>query len=302
MPLIDSLLFQLNYPLVSIIIPVFNSEKYISETIKSVLTQTYSQFELLIINDGSTDRTIEIVNNFMSDKRINLINKNNEGVSSARNEGIKHAKGKYIALLDSDDIWHKDNLMEKVMFLENSEDYLFVYSDMIAFTESGDETFHKGYEVEKLWTPYLNQKNLPIPGACSNLVFRNTGKYYKNFYFDKNLSTAADQDFVVSLSLEGKGKHIPKPLWKYRVVGTGMSKNISALEKDQLYLINKFINKKLYSGFYQKNTAKSHNYLILAGCFYTNQFNFKKIIMYLFLSLINNPMVVVNRFFNKIGF
>ena len=88
----------------SIIVPCYNVEKYIEKTIKSILTQTFDDFELILVNDGSTDKTKNILDEyFQKDKRINVINKKNSGVSEARNEGIKIAVGKYIYFLDGDD-------------------------------------------------------------------------------------------------------------------------------------------------------------------------------------------------------
>ena len=95
----------------SIIIPLYNKENEMRRTIKSVLAQSYGDFELLIVNDGSTDNSVEIVNEF-NDTRIKLLNQANRGVSSARNYGIKSSKHEYIALLDADDFWGKDYLLK----------------------------------------------------------------------------------------------------------------------------------------------------------------------------------------------
>jgi glycosyltransferase involved in cell wall biosynthesis len=96
-------------PFFSIIITVYNKEAHIEVTLNSVLTQTFQDFEIIVINDGSTDTSLEIVSTF-KDKRIQIINKKNEGASSARNLGIKTSQGNYIALLDGDDIWSPDHL------------------------------------------------------------------------------------------------------------------------------------------------------------------------------------------------
>jgi len=87
---------------VSIILPVFNGEKFIKKAIESVLNQSLNDFELIIINDGSTDSTADIINSF-EDNRIRIINQNNEGPGNARNNGLKIASGDYIMFLDADD-------------------------------------------------------------------------------------------------------------------------------------------------------------------------------------------------------
>ena len=88
--------------LISVVIPVFNAEKYLRETVQSVLNQTYSNFELIAVNDGSTDRSLEILQQ-ITDDRIRIIDKENTGVSDTRNVAIKAARGEYICFLDADD-------------------------------------------------------------------------------------------------------------------------------------------------------------------------------------------------------
>ncbi|MBQ3914697.1 MAG: glycosyltransferase family 2 protein, partial [Paludibacteraceae bacterium] len=96
----------MNNNLVSIITPLYNGERFIAQTIESVLTQTYTEWEMLIINDGSTDKSEEIALSYAEkDNRIRVYSQPNGGSASARNHGIRRAKGRYIALLDSDDLW-----------------------------------------------------------------------------------------------------------------------------------------------------------------------------------------------------
>lgn len=90
-------------PIVSIVVPAYNVEKYMERCIRSVLAQTYDAFELIIVNDGSTDATEAICTSFAKDERIKLISKQNAGVSAARNTGLQHCRGKYIVFLDADD-------------------------------------------------------------------------------------------------------------------------------------------------------------------------------------------------------
>ena len=89
----------------SIVIPLYNKEHTIARTLTSVVAQTYTEFEVVIVNDGSTDNGVEVVNDFTSDSRVRIINQNNQGVSSARNKGVASAKYNYIAFLDGDDEW-----------------------------------------------------------------------------------------------------------------------------------------------------------------------------------------------------
>src|ERR1700752_3531385 len=106
-------------PLVSVIIPVYNGEKYIEQTIRSVLDQTLQDFEIIILNDGSTDSSAEIIKRLQEeDNRIIYIPKPNTGVSDTRNIGISKASGKYLAFLDADDVWTPVNLEKKIIALK----------------------------------------------------------------------------------------------------------------------------------------------------------------------------------------
>lgn len=109
-------------PLISIITPLYNSEKYIRETIESVLNQTYKNWEMLIVDDCSKDNGVKIVNEYvLKDKRIKLFkNEKNEGVSFTRNRAIDLSQGKYIAFLDSDDLWKKEKLKKQILFMEKN--------------------------------------------------------------------------------------------------------------------------------------------------------------------------------------
>ena len=124
--------------IVSIITPLFNSATFIEETIESVISQTYNDWEMIIIDDCSNDGSLEIVKDIAKDDlRIRLISlKNNLGPSNARNEGIKQACGRYIAFLDSDDLWHKDKLEKQIKFMQKNE-YAFTFTGYEKIDEKG---------------------------------------------------------------------------------------------------------------------------------------------------------------------
>ena len=103
--------------LVSVIVPVYNVENYIAQTIESVLQQTYTNFEILVIDDESPDRSVAIIREF-DDPRIKIISQENRGLAGARNTGIRHAQGDYLAFLDSDDLWLPDKLARHVKHLD----------------------------------------------------------------------------------------------------------------------------------------------------------------------------------------
>ena len=130
----------MNEPLVSIILSAYNREKYIKKAIQSVLDQTYKNIELIIIDDGSTDGTKDVVGPYLVHPWVRYIYQKNKGVSVARNNGIKISAGKYIAILDSDDFWcDKDKLKKQIDFLEKNEDYVLVGGGIIKIDKTGKE-------------------------------------------------------------------------------------------------------------------------------------------------------------------
>src|ERR1035437_8101512 len=127
--------------LVSVIIPCYNADKYIGEAIESVLNQTHKNFELLVINDGSTDNSETIIKKYQKeDSRIQHYSQTNQGVATARNLGLKHASGSIVAFIDSDDAWEPENLEVKVKFLATNHDTHWVYSDMFLADEAMNKT------------------------------------------------------------------------------------------------------------------------------------------------------------------
>lgn len=123
--------------------PVFNGGKFIRESIESVLSQTFTDFELIIVDDGSTDNTIDIIRSF-EDKRIRLLlNESNRGIGYTRNKALENSKGKYVAVLDSDDIAYPTRLEKQVHFLENNSDYAAIGSGADVWVEEESEKeFH----------------------------------------------------------------------------------------------------------------------------------------------------------------
>lgn len=121
--------------LVSIIMPSYNTGRFIKETIESVLAQTYSNWELIIVDDCSTDNTDEVVNQYLTDERIHYIkNDTNSGAAVSRNRALREAKGKWIAFLDSDDLWEQDKLQKQISFMRDN-DYHFSYTNYIEIDE-----------------------------------------------------------------------------------------------------------------------------------------------------------------------
>lgn len=175
--------------LVSIIMPSYNTAGYISETIESVIKQTYANWELIIVDDCSTDNTDEVVKPFLTDKRIKYLkNEKNSGAAVSRNYALREAKGKWIAFLDSDDLWLPEKLEKQIAFMEKNG-YKFTYTD---------------YKIK------LNGKWLPYIFTGPNIV--NKRKMYDYCYFS-TITVMYDRDFVGLIQIAPLKKNNDYAMW-----------------------------------------------------------------------------------------
>ncbi|WP_091999462.1 glycosyltransferase family 2 protein [Marinobacter pelagius] len=130
-------------PLVSIVTPTYNRADYIGQAVNSVLAQTYTNFEFLIVDDGSTDNTRELLEPVLADARIRYFYQENQGQSVARNCALSEAKGDFVCFLDSDNYWPAEKLKQQVDLFRNHPDYDVVYGDIITIDEKGQEVSRK---------------------------------------------------------------------------------------------------------------------------------------------------------------
>lgn len=122
--------------MISIIVPVYNSEKYIDRCLDSILNQTYKDLEIVLVNDGSNDQSLKILENYaLRDTRIKVVNQENKGVAAARNTGLDNATGDYILYVDSDD-WIENNMVERMVELSANADIVFCGNDNAVSPES----------------------------------------------------------------------------------------------------------------------------------------------------------------------
>ncbi|MGN6533394.1 MAG: glycosyltransferase family 2 protein [Ginsengibacter sp.] len=126
---------------VTVLMPAYNAGKYIAEAIQSVLQQSFKDFQLLIINDGSTDNTEAIIRSF-KDQRIRLINQSHKGIATTLNKGLSKAGTEYVARFDADDVCFPERLMQQVLFLDNHVDYIVVGSEAEYISENGEHLFN----------------------------------------------------------------------------------------------------------------------------------------------------------------
>ena len=230
---------QYNTELISVIIPCFNSGMIVKRAIDSIINQSWSEIEIILVNDGSTDtETLKILNSYSHFNKLELINQNNFGLSSARNNGVKRAKGSYLFFLDSDDWIEPDALEIMLNFLKKYKDNSFVFTDI---STEGDINKTIGKEYNFFEQLFLNQ--LPYSILISKKNWLSVGGYdeqMKDGYEDWDLNIRLGASKIY-------GQRLAQPLFHYNVSNTGMLLSKSSIKHSIIwkYIINK--SKGLYT-------------------------------------------------------
>ncbi|MBD2105157.1 glycosyltransferase family 2 protein [Leptolyngbya sp. FACHB-261] len=237
-------------PKVSVVVPVYKVERYIAATIQSVLAQTYSDFELIIVDDESPDHSIEICQQF-TDPRIRIVYQKNRGLAGARNTGIRHAQGQYLALLDSDDLWLPQKLERHIGHLESAPTVGVSFSRSAFIDETGEPL--GTYQMPKLSgiTPeYLLCRN-PIGNGSAPVLRREVLDAIRfqddlygtteDFYFDDRFRQSEDIECWIRIAIQTQWQieGIPEALTLYRVNSEGLSANLLKQFESWEQVINK---------------------------------------------------------------
>ena len=204
-------------PTVSIVMPVYNAERYVAESVDSILAQTYRDFEFIIVNDGSTDRTHEILSGYASrDDQINLISRPNTGIVGALNDGLDAVRGRYVARMDSDDLAMPQRLDEQVRFLEEHHDVVIVGTDVLIIDEDGDAmwTDHKPTDHGQIDAALIDGRSATIvhPSAMMRRdAVEKVGPYRRDTQWVEDL------DYFLRLGEIGRLANLSRVLLKYRL-------------------------------------------------------------------------------------
>jgi len=223
--------------------PACNAAKTISESISSIQAQDYSNWELIVINDGSVDRTPEIVENFLNaDKRIKVIHQDNQGIARAENNGLKAVKGEYIAFLDSDDLWEKDKLAKQVNCFEknNNEKLGLVYGNIKIFCQDASKAkFFKYVEPVGVKDNFL--RLLVYDYIPKLTVMLKTKVLAEVGVFDENLFGTEDWDLWIRIAKKFDIFYIDEPLGSYRSHKSAMTKNRKRHSTEEFKVIRKHV-------------------------------------------------------------
>lgn len=253
-------------PLVSVIMPSYNHEKYISDAIESVLNQTISDFELIIIDDASKDKSEEIIKAYeKKDNRIRaFFHKENRGIARTMNEGLEKAEGKFIALFSSDDVWVKDKLKKQLEVLERNED-IVVWSEGLIIDAQGNltgETFtQKHGALKRKKSGYIFEELLKGNYICGqSVIFKREN--IEGIRYNEQLKYLNDYKFMLDLARRYEFYFIPEPLVMYRIHGrNAILSDKAGWSKDRI-LIGEYLLQKYGDKFSKK--AKSNCYLSIS--------------------------------------
>lgn len=244
---------------ISIIIPLYNGSRYISQTIESIICQTYTDWEIVVVNDGSTDNSLDIINKIAEKipDKITILTIPNSGISTARNIGVSSSKGQYIAFIDQDDIWIASKLEKQVKFMEASKAEL-TFTNVIIIDDKGISTSNISVlELNKYdnsgtntFKTLLFNNFIPI---SSIMIRRSLFNYIGGF--DPKYKYAEDFDLVLRSSLIAYIDYIDEPLLLYREHNQSFTyQKTIEIVKETIGIVNE--RKSILSNKYYTNYLK----------------------------------------------
>ncbi len=284
--------------LVSVIIPTYNSAKFISSAVNSVLLQTYQAFEILIIDDGSTDNTKQVVEGF-EDDRIKYFYRENAGPSAARNLGLKNAKGDFVAFLDADDLWLPQKLEYQLDVFREKPGICLVFSAFSLRFEGSDKTQVKTFRnfehnrlIENLLLDFSNTVPYPSTTLIKKSVLDDAG------YFDTGFFSSEDWDLWLRLATKANFYCLNRVLvsrFKPKTSITG-SLNLEDIENVNLQVVNKFFKNNPDKVYLKSGALAAIYYALAVSYFYRNRKDppFRKIFRCLLTCFKHRPAFFCN--------
>lgn len=214
--------------LVSVVIPTYNRARYLAEAIESLLGQTYTDFEVIVVDDGSTDETPDVAARYSSEVRY--VRQSNSERGAARNHGLRLARGEYVAFLDSDDFWKPDKLERDLDFLRDRPDVGLVYADVVLVDEKGRPLRTRRLPHLDGWvtTRLLRENFITLSSVLARTAaVRDAG----GFREERELSGSEDWELWVRLSTRSKFAHLSVPTCCYRVHSDNSMGDAESMER-----------------------------------------------------------------------
>jgi glycosyltransferase involved in cell wall biosynthesis len=248
-------------PKVSVVIPAYNAMAFLPETLKSVFRQTYQDFEVILVDDGSIDQINPWIQT-ITDSRVKYITQPNQGPAVARNNGIANARGMYIAFLDADDLWHPEKLAKQVKILDKSSEIGLVYSWVGSVDERGNITnkIRKNYAEGNVWEKII-EHNIAECGSnpmVRRVCFEKVGK------FEPEIAYAQDWQMWLKIASTFQFKVIKETLVYYRDHSRNRSKQIHLMEESFQAIVEEIFDSVPSNLQKFKNRCYSFVYLHLA--------------------------------------
>lgn len=252
--------------LVSVVIPNYNYAHYLRETIDSVLVQTYSDIEIIVVDDGSKDGSEDILAGY-GDK-VRTIFQQNQGVSAARNNGVAACEGEFVAFLDADDAWLPTKVEKQVERFRDDKNLGLVHVGVDEIDADGNSLVHRLEGVEgKVCTTLLMLKREGVLGGGSGMMVRRD-VFDEIGGFDLRLSTSADWDLAYRVSEKYSVGFVPEILLKYRVHNSNMHANVGVMEHDMMLAFEKAFGTKDAEILGVRRAAYGSLHQILAGSYF----------------------------------
>jgi glycosyltransferase involved in cell wall biosynthesis len=223
-------------PLVTVVIPAFNGERYIVAAIESVLAQTWPALECIVVDDGSTDSTSAEVSRF--GERVRLIRQTNCGVTRARNRGVALARGEFVAFLDQDDLWFPDKLERQMAALERSGATMVLCGVELIGSDGQQIGRLRLRAISDLLEGLLTFDGTEAVSCGSTGLLSREG-FMQIGRFDETLGSSADLDLLLRVLLHGRLAYVEEDLVRYRVHGENTSRDIAAIERDMSVVLAK---------------------------------------------------------------
>ncbi|HJE03286.1 MAG TPA: glycosyltransferase [Aliarcobacter thereius] len=226
-----------NLPLVSIVVPCYNHEKYVKETIESIINQTYKNIELIVIDDGSKDNSVQVIQELADKYGFTFIHRPNKGLSATLNEGIKLSKGKYFSAIASDDILMLEKIEKQVEFMESNPEYGMCYGKIVYFEDSIENTFEYPNSNRQGWVfdDLLNYGCfIPAPSTfMKKEAFDTVGGYDENLWIE-------DWDMWLRIAQKYQVGYIDEYLAYYRKHDTNISSQSLKMYKAEKQILEKY--------------------------------------------------------------
>lgn len=251
-------------PLISVIIPAYNTQKTIQKTIESVLNQTFADFELLVIDDGSQDATLEVVER-ISDRRLKVFSYLNAGVSATRNRGLAKATGEFITFLDADDLWTPDKLQAQFEALQDNPQAAVAYS-WTDYIDECDRFLYPGSHVTANGDVYPKLLLSDFLENGSNALIRREALIDVGG-FDESLCGPEDWDLFLRLAAQYQFVAVPRPQILYRLSTTSISFNLARQEAQCLKVLKREFDRlpASFGNLKKQSLANLYQYLLFRG-------------------------------------